>query len=320
MAAARPESARSPSVPRDAAPLAGRRQEAVLLRLVRRLVARRVVEWPVPRAVGSGVCQAVARRGVPMAAVQCSLVEPLQEPAAQERRQQVACRQQAASCRAEARLSVLHSAQAKALRRRVGASPVDASVLRLRAHAAALPAETAKRAVSAGVAASAQREAVPQPAERAGAAVLRGAVPRLEAAEAALVAGAVPQQGAAKAGAAVGLLPEVVEAEPGAAVVVLLGVVAAERGAAAGPQPEAVVAAERDGAVRPRAVEPGAAGLRQAVLPLAPPSASVCRPGRLRPLALPPAPRSVVRSARRRRSLQSAAPKWRWWQAAQDEV
>lgn len=151
---------------------------------------------------------------------------------------------------------------------------------------------------------AAQHEAVPRPEERAGAAAQRGAVPRPEVAV--LVA-------------AVGPLPGAAEAEPRAAVGP--GAAEVELGAAAGPQPEAAVEAERDGAVRPRvAAEPGAAGLLRAALPSVPPSVSVCHRGRLRPRAPLLAPRPVARSARGKRSLQSAAPKWRWWQAAQDEV
>lgn len=273
------------------------------------------------RRVGPGACQAMARRGVPRAA-QYSPAEPLKEPAAEQ------YRPQAGFCQAEAaaaELSAPHSGQAKALHRRERGSLADASALRLRAHAAALPAESGKRAAAAaqaGVAESAQREAVPLPEEQAVAAGQHGAVPGAaeravsgqraaalrpeEAAAAALVAAVGPQPGAAEVvpGAAAEPLPEVAEAEPGAAAEL---------------QPEAVVEAERDEAARPRAAEPGAAGLPQAV-PSVPPSASVCRPGRLRPRALPPALRPAARSARGRRSLLSAAPKWRWWQAAQVEV
>jgi hypothetical protein len=132
--------------------------------------------------------------------------------------------------------------------------------------------------------------------------------------EAALRPEAAAQEVSALVEAAVAVA---VAAEPhGVAVVV----VAAEPGAAAGLQPEAVVEAERDGAVRPQAAAPGAAGLPQAVVPSVPLSASVCRRGRLRPRAVPPALRPAARSARGRRSLLSAAPKWRWWQAAQVEV
>jgi hypothetical protein len=179
-----------------------------------------------------------------------------------------------------------------------------------------LPAASARSAeVTAGVARhgavaaeAAQHEAVPRPEERAGAAVQRGAVPRPEVAEAEAVLVA-----------AMALLPAAAE-EPGAAER-LPEAAEVELGAAAGPQPEAAVEAERDGAVRPRvAAEPGAAGLLQAALLSVPPSASVCRRGRLRLGALPLAPRPVARSARGKRSLPSAAPKWRWSQAAQDEV
>jgi len=181
-----------------------------------------------------------------------------------------------------------------------------------------LPAASARWAeAAAGVAT--QHEAVPQPEELAGAAARDGAVPQPEErAEAAAQHEAVPRPAEAALVAVVGLLPEVAEAEPGAAAEPLPA--AAALGAAAELQPEAVVEAERDGAVQPRAVEPGAVGLRQAVVPSVPPSASVCRPGRLRPRARPPALRPVARFARGRRSSQSAAPKWRWWQAAQDEV
>jgi len=182
-----------------------------------------------------------------------------------------------------------------------------------------LPAVSARSAEEAasGVA---RREALQQPEERAGAALgarNAAALPRAVPAEAGQhEAGPRPEeaQQAELALAAAGAQPAAaVGAERHAAVVAALG-------AAAVPQPVAVVAGERDGAVRPQEVAPGAAVRPQAVRPLALLSASVCRPGRLLPWARPPAPRPVVRSARERRSLQSAAPKWRWWQAAQDEV
>jgi hypothetical protein len=167
------------------------------------------------------------------------------------------------------------------------------------------------------------REALRQPEERAGAALgarNAAALPRAVPAEAGQhEAGPRPEeaQQAELALAAAGAQPAAAVgagAERHAAVEVV-----AALGAAAVPQPVAVVAAERDGAVRPQAVAPGAAGRPQAVRPLALLSASVCRPGRLLPWARPPAPRPAARSARGRPSLQWAAPKWRWWQAARDE-
>jgi len=139
------------------------------------------------------------------------------------------------------------------------------------------------------------------------------------------VAGAVQHEAVPRPEEAAREVSALAEAQPAAAVGAEQHAAAgepeavAEPGAAAGLQPEAVVEAERDEAVRPRAAEPGAVGLPQ-VVPSVPPSASVCRPGRLRPRALPPALRPAARSARGRRSLLSAAPRWRWWQAAQVEV
>ena len=273
-------------------------------RLVRRSAAHRLVERPVPRAVGAaacrrvgpGACRAVARRGVP---VQRSPAGP----AAQERPQQEECRQQAGFCQAEAvavRPGHRAHASAVAVPGRVAAIPerpfpaarAAAKVRRVFPAASARSAEAGVARHGAAAAEAAQHEAVPRPEERAA---------------------------EAEPSAAVGLLPGVAEAEPGAAAEPLPGVAAAAPGVAAGPQPEAVAGAERDGAERLPVAEPGAAELPQAVLPSGPPSASVCRRGRLRPRALPLAPRPVARSARGRRSLPSAAPKWRWWQATQDE-
>jgi len=341
MAAARAESAWLSPV----ADGAGSWTEAAQPRLVRRSVVHRAVERLVLRAVGpvacrvvgsaacqragSGACQAMVRRDVRMAERRSPAGSP-KGPAAVE------CQQQAVeSCRAEAAGSALRLGQAKARPRRRGrASPVHASGLRLpasarnaevrQARAAALPAESAQRAsaaVQAVGAGSAQREALPPPEERA-VAVQHGAVPQPEAAVVVLVAAAGPLLGAAEAalGAVAGLPSGVAEAAALVAVAERLpGVVAAEPGAAAGPQPEAAVGAERDGAGLPQAAG-HAAGLPQAAALSVLPSASVCRRGRLRPRAVPPAPRPVAYSARGKRSLQSAAPKWRWWQAAQGEV
>ena len=141
----------------------------------------------------------------------------------------------------------------------------------------------------------AQREAAPRPEERA-VVGQREAVPLLEAAEEVVVWGA-----------AEGPRPAVEEAARDAAEERRPGAAVAAPDVAAGPRPEGVVVAERDGAALLRAAAEHAAGLPQAVLPSVPPSASVCRRGRLRPRAVPPAPRPVARSARGRPSLQSAS-------------
>ena len=298
--------------------------------LVRRRVPREAERaawlqavWPaqqaaiplVLRAVDPAACRAVARRDVPgaVSGLRESLLPALAAPACQRRAE--SCPAVAAAVRCLVPAEVSARLTMAAFPAYAAALPLQHLLRRLAAdrHEAARrapavvqnagdpPAEAVQRVARAarptvGSVVSAHYAAAPQPEGRAA------------------VCGAGRQAGEAAAAPGAGRLrvaeeevvaPDAVEArQPEAA--------AEEPGVAEGPQLAAAVAA------------PHAAGLRPAVVPSVLPSASVCRPGRLRRRAQVqpqvPAPTPAVRFAHGRRSLQPASPSLRWSQAAQHEV
>ena len=285
------------------------------------------------RAVDPAACRAVARRDVPgaVSGLRESLLPALAAPA---------CQRRAESCPAVAGAAVrcLVPAEVSA-RLTMAAFPAYAAALPLQhllrrlaadRHEAARrapavvqnagdpPAEAVQRVARAarptvGSVVSAHYAAAPQPEGRA---AVCGAG-RPQAGEAA----AAPGAGRLRVAEEEVVAPDAVEArQPEAA--------AEEPAVAEGPQLAAAVAVEPDGVARPQVAAavaaPHAAGLRPAVVPSVLPSASVCRPGRLRRRAQVqpqvPAPTAAVRFAHGRRSLQPASPSLRWSQAAQHEV
>jgi len=336
MAAGRPESAGLPlaagGAPRSGRrPVRGGRPAAVgqRLRPAPGLVGRPMARWPVRSGQGSEQGSGQGP-GMDRLAIRCVQAGPWARLGPAERPDWIGCRQAAVSAQesgmpsAKAQVAVRlgHQAHASA------AVPVPLAAIQEHPFPAAQVATEAGLVPPAASARSARQAAAvvrhgavlareaAAPAARNAAALAPRAAEEVQGAE--VQRAAVPRPEVAALGAAGELRPE-------AAVAVAVPDAAAERPpaaeapGAAEPQPEAVVA-ERDAAVRPRAAEPGAAGLPRPAAPLALPSALVCRLGRLRPRAAPPAPQPGVRFARGRPSLRSAAPKWQWWQAAQDEV
>ena len=297
------------------------------------LPAQRAAMPLVLRAVDPAACRAVARRGVPGAdsgSLEPRFLAPrFLAPAAPE------CPRRAESCpavAAEVRRLVSARLTMAAFPAYAAALPLQHLLRRLAAdrHEAARrapavvqnagdpPAEAVQRVARAarptvGSVVSAHYAAAPQPEGRA---AVCGAG-RPQAGEAA----AAPGAGRLRVAEEEVVAPDAVEArQPEAA--------AEEPGVAEGPQLAAAVAVEPDGVARPQVAAavaaPHAAGLRPAVVPSVLPSASVCRPGRLRRRAQVqpqvPAPTPAVRFAHGRRSLQPASPSLRWSQAAQHEV
>jgi len=275
------------------------------------------------RAVDPAACRAVARRDVPgaVSGLRESLLPALAAPACQRRAE--SCPAVAAAVRCLVPAEVSARLTMAAFPAYAAALPLQHLLRRLAAdrHEAARrapavvqnagdpPAEAVQRVARAarptvGSVVSAHYAAAPQPEGRA---AVCGAG-RPQAGEAA----AAPGAGRLRVAEEEVVAPDAVEArQPEAA--------AEEPGVAEGPQLAAAVAVEPDGVARPQA-----AGLRPAVVPSVLPSASVCRPGRLRRRAQVqpqvPAPTPAVRFAHGRRSLQPASPSLRWSQAAQHEV
>ena len=312
--------------------------------LVRRRVPREAERaawlqavWPaqqaaiplVLRAVDPAACRAVARRDVPgaVSGLRESLLPALAAPACQRRAE--SCPAVAAAVRCLVPAEVSARLTMAAFPAYAAALPLQHLLRRLAAdrHEAARrapavvqnagdpPAEAVQRVARAarptvGSVVSAHYAAAPQPEGRA---AVCGA--GRQAGEAA----AAPGAGRLRVAEEVVVAPDAGEArQPEAA--------AEEPGVAEGPQ--LAVAVEPDGVARPQGAAavaaPHAAGLRPAVVPSVLPSASVCRPGRLRRRAQVqpqvPAPTPAVRFAHGRRSLQPASPSLRWSQAAQHEV
>ena len=310
------------------------------------LPAQRAAMPLVLRAVDPAACRAVARRGVPGAdsgSLEPRFLAPrFLAPAAPE------CPRRAESCPAvAAEVRRLVSA-----RLTMAAFPAYAAAALLLHHLRPLAGDRHEAARRAPVAGPAVVQNAGDPLAEAEEPVPRAARPQVGLAVSAHYAAAPRPEGRAAACGAAPQAAERVAAARGAgrlrvAEEVVVAPDAGEArqpeaaaegpGAAEGPQLEAAAVAEPDGVARPQVVAAAAAAraavaLRPAAVPSVLPSASVCRPGRLRPRAqvqpqvqhqvLPqvPAPRPAARCAHGRWSSQSAAPSGRWSQAAQHEV